>query len=231
MAENAPKRHKIQSFGTLSKVFVTIICGQPKVTFLCWWCCSACFRAAPNAQKNQFLGGIIIIQSFCQLHVWTLNTFHGRNMVRRDPVFFFKKTFAGSGKSFTPLKQVGTTWWTSSGPQSVNNHATVCWKPSFTCLHQLQPRCTRPYLRVWRREGLSSCGIWTQTLRCRPPSATRTMLRAWIRSPRHFHPNCHLMTFRQIEKQWSVVNYRSGLLVLKWFEYCNWRRKRAGVQN
>ena len=99
MAENAPKRHKIQSFGTLSKVFVTIICGQPKVTFLCWWCCSACFRAAPNAQKNQFLGGIIIIQSFWQLHVWTLNTFHGRNMVRRDPVFSSKKHAQGAERA------------------------------------------------------------------------------------------------------------------------------------
>ena len=253
MAENAPKRHKIQSFGTLSKVFVTIICGQPKVTFLCWWCCSVCFRAAPNAQKNQFLGGIIIIQSFCQLHVWTPNTFHGRNMVRRDPVFSSKKHAQGAERALL----LWSKWGLRDGRRLVPSQLTyqiyfllesvpilvprrmmrimqlptVCWKPSFTCLHQFQPRCTRPYLRVWRREGLSSCGIWTQTLRCRPPSATRTMLRAWIRSPRHFHPNCHLMTFRQIEKQWSVVNYRSGLLVLKWFEYCNWRRKRAGVRN
>ena len=52
-----------------------------------------------NAQKNKFLGGIIIIQSFCQLHVWTPNTFHGRNMVRRDPVFSSKKHAQGAERA------------------------------------------------------------------------------------------------------------------------------------
>ena len=52
-----------------------------------------------NAQKNKFLGGIIIIQSFWQLHVWTPNTFHGRNMVRRDPVFSSKKHAQGAERA------------------------------------------------------------------------------------------------------------------------------------
>ena len=106
MAENAPKRHKIQSFGTLSKVFVTIICGQPKVTFLCW---------------NKFLGGIIIIQSFCQLHVWTPNTFHGRNMVRRDPVFSSKKHAQGAERALL----LWSKWGLRDGRRLVPSQLTI----------------------------------------------------------------------------------------------------------